>query len=103
MKIIYITEPRGLKCDNPTCFYADEHITRQDYDLLIGYPCPICGQSLLTQADMNVLRRLERRVDRINFWFGWLSIFSPDLALIKIGKFCFDGSGKPEFTPASKE
>jgi ssDNA-binding Zn-finger/Zn-ribbon topoisomerase 1 len=44
---------KGLKCDNPECNYHDETIEFKNYKQYIGYPCPLCGQNLLTKKDYN--------------------------------------------------
>ena len=38
----------GLKCDNPNCDYCNADISFLDYPKYINYPCPKCGESLLT-------------------------------------------------------
>ena len=50
----------GLKCDNPECGFVDSTIQRKDYPSYIDFPCPKCGQSLLTQADFDAVVVLER-------------------------------------------
>lgn len=50
----------GLKCDNPGCGFVDSTIQRKDYPNYIGFPCPKCGQSLLTQADYDAVVKLEK-------------------------------------------
>lgn len=62
MKIIKTI--KGLKCDNPNCYYVDPDILREQYESYIGYPCPKCGWSLLTQESYDKLLKLE---DKMNF------------------------------------
>lgn len=38
----------GLKCDNPNCDYINYDIPFEQYEQFVDYPCPKCGQSLLT-------------------------------------------------------
>lgn len=39
---------QGLKCDNPNCDYCNPEIPFEQYEQFVNYPCPKCGQSLLT-------------------------------------------------------
>lgn len=48
----------GLSCDNPTCDYVDESIKVEEYKDYIGYPCPKCNESLLTQEDYDAVQKL---------------------------------------------
>lgn len=43
----------GLKCDNPTCGWKDEHIPMSEWESYIDSPCPKCGQNILTREDFN--------------------------------------------------
>lgn len=38
----------GLKCDNPNCDYCNLDISFEQYEQFVNYPCPKCGESLLT-------------------------------------------------------
>ena len=38
----------GLKCDNPHCDYCNPKIPFEDYSKYLNYPCPKCGEPLLT-------------------------------------------------------
>lgn len=83
----------GLKCDKRGCGYRDDAVPRSAYERSVGRPCPKCGSSLLTQADMDAVLRIEKAFRRINFWFGWLSWFSrsKDATLVSID---LNGTGK---------
>lgn len=61
MKIIKTI--KGLKCDNPNCDYVYPDIPREKYESYIGYPCPKCGWSLLTQESYDKLLKLEKKMD----------------------------------------
>lgn len=39
---------RGLKCDNPNCDFVNPDIPFESYEEFVNYPCPKCGQPLLT-------------------------------------------------------
>ncbi len=39
---------QGLKCDNPDCDFCDLSIPFEQYEQYVNYPCPKCGQPLLT-------------------------------------------------------
>lgn len=39
---------QGLKCDNPNCDYCNMEIPFEQYEQFVNYPCPKCGESLLT-------------------------------------------------------
>lgn len=39
----------GLKCDNPDCDYVNHDIPFEQYKQYVNFPCPKCGQPLLTQ------------------------------------------------------
>lgn len=54
---------KGLKCDNPNCSYVDPTIPREMYEKYINYPCPLCGQPLLTQKDYDALCKLEKGME----------------------------------------
>lgn len=66
-----------LKCDAPGCHHVEdvETITAE----MIGKPCPLCGASLLTQAD----------------WDMWKAVFRPGIeAAEKLG-LLKPGGAKP--------
>lgn len=39
---------QGLKCDNPNCDFCNHDIPFEKYEEFVNYPCPKCGQPLLT-------------------------------------------------------
>jgi len=66
-----------LKCDNSTCdHYGKANV--KDYKTLLNKPCPKCGQSLLTPDDLVNVMKINRAVDAINKYLGWLDyVFHP--------------------------
>lgn len=54
---------KGLICDNPHCDYKDDTIKSEDYAEYIGFPCPKCGESLLTQEDYEFTQKMKTLVD----------------------------------------
>lgn len=50
----------GIKCDTPHCNYKDMSVKYEDYPDYIGKPCPICGSNLLTQADYDSIKFMEK-------------------------------------------
>ena len=62
----------GIKCDNPSCDYADWSVKQEDYKDWVDRPCPKCQQNLLTRSDYNFIRRLSIMVkvlDHLTRWF----------------------------------
>jgi hypothetical protein len=49
----------GIKCDNPECDYRDDYAKREDYEQYVNKPCPLCGEKLLTQKDLDSVVKLE--------------------------------------------
>ena len=43
----------GIKCDNPDCTFEDDHVKFEEYPSYLNKPCPLCGQNLLTQEDLD--------------------------------------------------
>lgn len=52
----------GLKCDNPICDYQDNSIQLEQYKEYINYPCPKCGDPLLTQADYDTTMTIIQNI-----------------------------------------
>lgn len=83
---------KGLQCDD--CDYIDETIKPDDYENLIGTPCPKCGACLLIQADFDTFQEMLKIEEMLN------SIGIPLVA--QTGEQTFkarikmDGSGKAE-------
>ena len=46
----------GIKCD--ACDYKKEGVKFEDYPEYLNKPCPQCGANLLTQEDLDSVKRL---------------------------------------------
>ena len=57
---------KGIKCDNPKCDYRDDSVRLRDYAKWLNRPCPKCGRSLLTQADLDAVRTMGDAVGVVN-------------------------------------
>ena len=62
----------GIKCDNDVCDYKDMDIKFEDYSQYLDKPCPKCGESLLTQVDLDILNQMTGSIDIINSMSGLL-------------------------------
>jgi len=65
----------GLKCD--VCDYKDDSINVENYFDYINFPCPKCGQPLLTKADydnVQLLLKVEKKIQSslILRFLNWL-------------------------------
>jgi len=54
---------KGIKCDNPRCYYRNEDVKFEDYDRWLEVPCPKCGQPLLTLEDY---LKCKKMIDLLN-------------------------------------
>jgi len=62
-------EMNGIKCDNPECDYKDDNVggsTIKEIKEWLNKPCPKCGQSLLTQEDLNAIIQMKKVTDVVN-------------------------------------
>ena len=59
----------GIKCDNKACDFKDMSVKREDYDTWRNKPCPLCQSNLLTDADYNLMLKMEKASDFINKLF----------------------------------
>lgn len=61
-------EITGIKCDAPGCGYSDPNIPRhgEDYADYLNAPCPKCGASLLTEADLKLVQRITAGTNLLN-------------------------------------
>lgn len=75
-KIIETYRESLIECDNKSCDYTvpftEEEGAMKQY---INKPCPECGSNLLTQKDYELDQKVLRRINWINKYFGWLTIF----------------------------
>jgi len=86
----------GLRCDNKDCDYIDETINADDYEKLIGLPCPKCNASLLTREDYDALLEVLALEERM-IEFGAKFTPKKDENSLNISvKLDMDGSGKIE-------
>lgn len=53
-----ILKVHGIKCDNENCEYENTSIQPNEYAQWIDKPCPLCGDTLLTQNDYNIAKLL---------------------------------------------
>jgi predicted RNA-binding Zn-ribbon protein involved in translation (DUF1610 family) len=95
----------GLKCDNAECNYSDMSIPTSKYKEYINYPCPKCGENLLTKTDYRSFKFINGLVRVINFvcFFIPRKKLGDDMATMKIE---FDGTGIPQIgdiEPIKKE
>lgn len=78
--LIEHTQENHLECDNPNCDFVlpvtAENELMDTYQW-INTPCPKCGDNLLTMEDYILDRKFMNRIDWINRWFSWLTIFIP--------------------------
>ena len=65
----------GLQCDKPGCTYKNMEIQYEDYANWVDAPCPICGESLLTEADYKAAQDI---VDAADLLSGLFSDLWPD-------------------------
>lgn len=81
---------KGLQCD--ACEYEDMDIDVKDYKKYIDAPCPECGESLLTEADYQLVQTLLNITGAIN------KVAAPPKPGEPIARFKIetDGSGIPK-------
>jgi hypothetical protein len=87
---------KGLRCDAPGCGYEqnDEPYgdRYEDWALWLNVPCPRCGASLLTQADLDTLKIMLRITRILNFVLWPLTALSTRKPVVyDLG---MDGTGK---------
>lgn len=57
----------GIRCDNPNCDYKIDAIRFEDYMDWLNKPCPQCGQNLLTEKDLDTIKKLAKGIDLTNW------------------------------------
>ena len=86
---------KGLRCDAPGCGYEQDYPTSQrfeDWASWLHAPCPRCGASLLTQADLDTMKIMLRITRILNFVLHPFTMFSKKKPVVfDLG---MDGSGK---------
>lgn len=65
-----------LHCDNEQCNHDLDRGAVEWGEHLIGMPCPMCGESLLTREDYMAAERLFLVIEWMNKWFSWVPYFS---------------------------
>ena len=59
-------ELAGIKCENQTCDYRNEHVLLDEYINYLNIPCPKCGEILLTENDFNLVKMFGAMVSIAN-------------------------------------
>ena len=85
----------GIKCDN--CDYQDDSAKFEDYPIYLNKPCPLCGAPLLTQKDLDSLKRLIKIQNTINKIYKAFKIFMPENPRMVTRRIEMDGTGKMDF------
>ncbi len=81
----------GLKCDAHGCDYRDDDAKFEDYDKYLNAPCPKCGASLLTEADLAAVKAMIAGAEWLNKLVGDV----PDEGQLRFA-IDMDGSGVPK-------
>jgi hypothetical protein len=63
-----------IVCDNKNCEYE---VITDNIKKYINMPCPKCGENLLNVDDYLASEKIIKRVDFINKWFSWVTLFLP--------------------------
>jgi hypothetical protein len=95
-KLIDIYSKGAVICDNPGCDYSFPYESTSDNNskillAFVNVPCPKCGESLLTPEDYLMSERFMKRINWINKWFSWLTIFIPKAKTESISVHVHDG------------
>lgn len=59
-------EEAGIECDNENCDWIDASVKIQDYQSVVGKPCPKCGENVMTQGDCDLAQQLLAQIEMIN-------------------------------------
>lgn len=81
-----------LKCDAPGCDYRDDSIQLEEYESYLNAPCPKCGASLLTDADLAAVKAMLATTD----WLNSILPEGPDDSPTATMRVNLDGSGIPK-------
>lgn len=68
----------GIKCDHPECNFEDNSVTMMQYPEYLNKPCPQCGSNLLTEADYQMVMRMQelsnsriiKAIEAVSKFFG---------------------------------
>lgn len=73
-----------LCCDNVACnFVLPEPVAWSK--AIIGYPCPKCGESMMTEQDFAATSNLLSLADAVNAAFGDLGSAEPSSQSVRVG------------------
>lgn len=77
-KLIEIEHTSLIQCDNKPCDFTvpvppDGNM---DTSKWLNVPCPKCGDNLLTEEDHYRYKSFMAKINWINRWFSWLTVFS---------------------------
>jgi hypothetical protein len=56
----------GIKCDNIECGYLDKESPDENLADWLNVPCPMCGENLLTQEDLDTCLNFDKAIEMIN-------------------------------------
>lgn len=79
-KLIEMHQEYLIVCDNKACDYKVQNPTgdpNEESVMYLNKPCPKCGDNLFTEEDYMNKKKVLKRVNRINKWLSWITIFSP--------------------------
>ena len=77
-KLIESYHENSIECDNPQCDFVIPNETEDPnapLDKYLNQPCPKCGENLLTEDDLYNYEKSMSRINFLNKWFSWLTIF----------------------------
>lgn len=75
-RVIFIDDHASeLRCDNVKhCDYVAPEGAHKWGRHLIGLPCPVCGESLLTERDYQTQERIYLWIEKVNRFFAFFGI-----------------------------
>jgi hypothetical protein len=78
-KLIEINHKNLITCDKPGCDFTIPYTPEGEANIrfYINKPCPKCGENLLTEEDLKLYKDLMERINWINKWFSWTTLFTP--------------------------
>lgn len=77
-KLIELEQENLIECDHCDFFIPnDDPKNPGDSKEFLNASCPNCGENLLTERDYLISRTVEDKINWLNKWFSWLTIFLP--------------------------
>ena len=79
-KLIEIDQENLVECDDLECDFEVTNETKDpnvDITSYLNQPCPKCGENLLTEEDLYDYKKVLKLINRLNWWFSWVTIFIP--------------------------